>query len=200
MKRGVQHVTEFQLKNYLKFMFKNIKDSTFKMVCTGAELSYEFEVTSDAISIKSSNMLLVVCDIDTIVFDESLFTIDLIEIHRVAEGEVVEVQSLPKPELTRVYYMLMSVMSKRAGLVLADKQGNYYKGCYVAGKVLYLDEDADTVYFYITDFSNLHLDVVCVTEVPGYLNFKSYIAEAEKYAKCTNRAFRKFGKKEQNYA
>lgn len=193
-------MTEFQLKNYLKFMHMNLKESVFRMICKGEEYSYEFVVNDSEISIKSENMMLVVCDIDSIMFGESVFSVELIEIKKYQDGEMIEHQTLPKPEKVRLYFMLMSVMGKRAGFVLSDKDGNTYKGCYTAGRVLYIDEDAECVSFYITDLGSLKLDIVCVTEVPGYLSFKSFVAEAEKYAKCTNRAFRKYGKKEQAYA
>lgn len=182
-------MTEFQLKNYLKFMFKYISENRFSMTCIGDDIEYRFTVTKEGIGVKYNDILTMNWNIDKITFPCSQFIIKFISLDKYQNDELIEEQRINNPTNVKLYYTLISVMGKRAGFVLTDNEHNLYKGCFVSGRVLYIEEDAENVIFNITSLPNLNHTILCITEVPGYLSFKSFIAEAEKYAKCTNRCF-----------
>lgn len=190
-------MSEFQLKNYLKFMFKFINENKFTMTCRSGDIQYVFTVTSNGVSLKYNDIFMMDWNIDKISFPSNEFIVEYISLERYQNGELLEEQKISNPALVKIYYTLMTVMGKRAGFLLIDENNNQYKGCFISGKVLYIEEDSENVVFNITSLANLNHTILCVTEVPGYTSFKSFIAETEKYAKCTNRCFIKNSIKEQ---
>lgn len=193
-------MNEFQIKNYLKFVLRNIKDCKFYMECSGEKFKYNFQITEEGISLEIRDAFYKIMDIDSLIFNEDRFKVERIELYKYSNGTLIDKRVIPKPDKTKVYYALFNLMGKRAGLVLKDRLNNIYRGCYASGKILYIEDIEECIKFNITDLASLKLEIVCITDIPSYTTFKSYVSEAEKYAKCINKPFVKYGKKEQGHA